>query len=134
LDNVLRTLKIIPHDNIISIVGCGGDRDATKRAPMAKITQKLSDYSIFTSDNPRTENLQNIFDDMKQGLSLVENNYEFIDSRETAIKTAIQKAKAHDIILVAGKGHENYQIIGTEKKHFDDVEIAQKYLSNLAYD
>jgi len=128
LDNVLRTLKIIPHNNIISIVGCGGDRDATKRAPMAKITQKLSDYSIFTSDNPRTENLQNIFDDMKQGLSLVENNYEFIDSRETAIKTAIQKAKAHDIVLVAGKGHENYQIIGTEKKHFDDVEIAQKYL------
>jgi PAS domain S-box-containing protein len=94
---------------------------------MAKITQKLSDYSIFTSDNPRTENLQNIFNDMKRGLSLVENNYEFIDSRETAIQTAIQTAKSHDIVLIAGKGHEDYQIIGTEKKHFDDVEIAQKY-------
>ena len=128
LDNVLRTLKNIPHNNIISVVGCGGDRDTTKRAPMAKITQTLSDHSIFTADNPRTENIQNIFNDMKLGLSLKENNYEFIASRETAIQTAIQFAQPADIILIAGKGHEDYQIIGTEKRHFDDVEMVQKYV------
>ncbi len=128
LINVLSTLKAIPHNKIITVVGCGGDRDNTKRAPMAQVTQKMSDYVIYTADNPRTESLQKIFNDMRYGIDVGRENFEFISSREEAIKKAVSLSQTTDIVLVAGKGHENYQIIGTEKKHFNDIEMIKKYL------
>lgn len=128
LENVLNTLKKIPHGNIITVVGCGGDRDRGKRPVMAGITQNLSGIAIYTSDNPRTESLQQIFDDMEEGVDVEKNNYYFIDSREDAIQKAVEIAQSGDIVVVAGKGHEDYQIIGTEKNHFDDREMLTKYL------
>ncbi|MCI5050811.1 MAG: UDP-N-acetylmuramoyl-L-alanyl-D-glutamate--2,6-diaminopimelate ligase [Candidatus Pacebacteria bacterium] len=129
LVNVLNTLKNIPHKNIITVIGCGGDRDRSKRAPMAQVSQQNSEMVIYTSDNPRTESLQQIFDDMKQGVDINNDNYVFLESREEAIAKAVELANKEDIILVAGKGHEDYQIIGTTKTHFDDVEILEKYLT-----
>lgn len=128
LENVLLTLKEIPHNNIISVMGCGGDRDRKKRPLMTGLAQRLSDKAIYTSDNPRTESLQQIFDDMKMGINSDIQNFHFIESREEAIKTAVNISLENDIILVAGKGHEDYQIIGAEKFHFDDREILEKYL------
>lgn len=130
LKNVLTTLEQIPHENIITVIGCGGDRDTTKRASMAGVTQQLSDTVIYTADNPRTEDLQNIFDDMKKGINPKFKNYHFIESRKSAIKKAVEISEPHGIILVAGKGHEDYQIIGTEKIPFDDTQILNKYLNN----
>lgn len=128
LENVLQTLISIPHNNIITVVGCGGDRDITKRSPMAQVSQQLSDYSIYTADNPRTENVADIFKDMKKGVDTDKDNFTFEPDREKAIALAVEKAQYNDIVLIAGKGHENYQIIGTEKKYFDDTIIATKYL------
>jgi UDP-N-acetylmuramoyl-L-alanyl-D-glutamate--2,6-diaminopimelate ligase len=128
LENVLTTLGIIPHAKIITVIGCGGDRDTTKRAPMASVSQRLSSYVIYTSDNPRTESLDTIFKDMMHGVDVSYENFEFIASRETAIKTAVEHAQVNDIILIAGKGHEDYQIIGTEKISFDDKKVLARYL------
>ena len=106
------------------VVGCGGDRDRTKRPIMAEIAQKNSDTVIFTSDNPRTEDPDAILNEVVAGLE--EDSYQLIPDRREAIQSAIQQAAPNDIVLIAGKGHENYQIIGTEKIHFDDVEEAEK--------
>lgn len=126
LQNVLRTLKDISHDHIITVFGCGGDRDRSKRPIMARIGQDMSDTVMYTSDNPRTESLEQIFDDMREGIDADVPNFHFIESREEAICTAVTMAQKGDIILVAGKGHEDYQIIGTEKLHFDDREVLEK--------
>lgn len=128
LENVLKTLKELPHKSIITVIGCGGDRDRTKREPMTRIAQELSDIVFYTSDNPRTEDPEQIFDDMKKGVDTTKENYTFLVDREEAIKQAVSCAQPSDIILVAGKGHEDYQIIGTEKKHFDDREMLRKFL------
>ncbi|MCA9353039.1 UDP-N-acetylmuramoyl-L-alanyl-D-glutamate--2,6-diaminopimelate ligase [Patescibacteria group bacterium] len=129
LKSVLETLATIPHKRILTVIGCGGDRDKTKRAPMARIAQQLSDSVIYTSDNPRTEAIQQIFDDMKNGVDNNRENYTFVESREEAIKNIVHTAHEGDIILVAGKGHEDYQIIGETKLHFDDREILNQYLN-----
>lgn len=128
LENVLDTLAEINHKRIITVVGCGGDRDKLKRPHMAKIAQAKSNLVIYTSDNPRTEPLNQIFDDMKSGINTFDNNYIFIDSREESIAYAVNRAHTGDIILVAGKGHEKYQEIGTEKVAFDDAKMLKKYL------
>ncbi|MFT6829760.1 MAG: UDP-N-acetylmuramoyl-L-alanyl-D-glutamate--2,6-diaminopimelate ligase [Candidatus Paceibacteria bacterium] len=129
LENVLRSLKSLPHGNITTIIGCGGDRDRTKRAPMASVVQKLSNNAIYTADNPRTEELNQIFEDMREGVDSKKENYKFIENREEAIKYAVENSMAGDVIVVAGKGHEDYQIIGVEKNHFDDSEVLEKYLN-----
>jgi UDP-N-acetylmuramoyl-L-alanyl-D-glutamate--2,6-diaminopimelate ligase len=129
VESVLSSLKEIPHNNIITVIGCGGDRDRTKRPLMAAVAQQMSDHVIYTSDNPRTESLDQIFSDMSSGINQDKQNFEYISSREEAIVSAIKNADKGDIILVAGKGHEDYQIIGTKKIHFNDVEIMTKYLS-----
>ena len=128
LKNVLETLKKLPHNRIITVVGVGGDRDRTKRPHMASIAQTSSDYVVFTSDNPRTEDPVQIFSDLLSGCNTEHQNYEKIEKREKAIEKAIELSKDGDIILVAGKGHENYQIIGNEKIHFDDREVLLRYL------
>ena len=123
LENVINTINAIRtegHDLIV-VVGCGGDRDATKRPEMARIAADGASMVILTSDNPRTEDPEAILAQMREGLH-AGDRYVTIVRREEAIRTAVMLAKAGDIILLAGKGHETYQIIGTEKHHFDDRE------------
>ena len=123
LENVLETIDELRKDNqqLIVVCGCGGDRDKTKRPEMAAIAVKHATTAIFTSDNPRTESAEAILDDMIAGVE-GKLNYLRITDRRQAIRTASMLAKAGDIIVIAGKGHEDYQIIGTEKHHFDDRE------------
>lgn len=121
LENVINTINAIRtegHDLIV-VVGCGGDRDATKRPEMARIAADGASMVILTSDNPRTEDPEAILAQMREGLR-AGDRYVSIVRRDEAIRTAVMLAKAGDIILLAGKGHETYQIIGTEKHHFDD--------------
>jgi UDP-N-acetylmuramoyl-L-alanyl-D-glutamate--2,6-diaminopimelate ligase len=132
LENVLKTINDIRTNNekLISVVGCGGDRDKTKRPIMANIASQMSDTVIFTSDNPRTENPATIISEMEKGVE--PQNYKktlSIVDRKQAIKTACQLANANDIILIAGKGHENYQEINGVRHHFDDMETVKELLS-----
>ena len=131
LENVITTIEEFrqPSQNLIVLCGCGGDRDKTKRPEMAAIAVKYATTAIFTSDNPRTEDPEQILRDMVEGLPL-DARYLKISDRGEAIRTAAMLARPGDIILLAGKGHENYQVIGTEKIHFDDREEIKKYFVN----
>lgn len=129
LQNVLTTIKSFSKAKIYVVVGCGGDRDRTKRPIMASVACQLADQAIFTSDNPRSEDPLAIIKDMEKGLNA--DNYQVVVDREEAIKEAIHSANEGDVILIAGKGHETYQIIGEEVLDFDDAEIAQRILTNL---
>jgi UDP-N-acetylmuramoyl-L-alanyl-D-glutamate--2,6-diaminopimelate ligase len=125
LKNVLQTVNDIRMDNqkLITVVGCGGDRDPLKRPIMATIACEMSDTLILTSDNPRTEDPEKILDEMEEGLTTKQmKNTLRISSRQQAIKTACKLAGKGDIIVVAGKGHEKYQEINGVKHHFDDKE------------
>ena len=129
--NVGKTLKQITDNQVITIFGAGGDRDHEKRPKMAKAAIQFSDYIILTSDNPRRENPINILADIEKGL--IDEKYPFdkyliISDRERAIKHGIKLLKKGDSLLIAGKGHENYQIIGTQKIHFDDRETVRNIL------
>lgn len=131
LENVLKTIKDIRTGNeeVITIVGCGGDRDRTKRPLMAAIACKMSDRVILTSDNPRTENPESIIEEMKTGVDATSKRKVLaITNRKEAIRIASSLAQANDILLVAGKGHENYQEINGERTHFDDLEILTEAL------
>ncbi|NEQ99786.1 MAG: UDP-N-acetylmuramoyl-L-alanyl-D-glutamate--2,6-diaminopimelate ligase [Cyanothece sp. SIO2G6] len=124
LENLLNATRPFAQGRMICVFGCGGDRDRTKRPQMGDIAARLSDWAIVTSDNPRTENPDQILQDIVAGIPdtvspLVEGD------RATAIRTAIIEAKPGDTVLIAGKGHEDYQILGTEKVHFDDREQAR---------
>ncbi len=123
LENVLKAAREITPEggNLICIFGCGGDRDATKRPKMGKIAEELADKVIVTSDNPRSENPQQIITDILAGFKSI-NNVIVEPDRELAIKEAFKLANANDVVLVAGKGHEDYQILATETIHFDDRE------------
>ncbi|MEY2640432.1 MAG: hypothetical protein RIR90_1914, partial [Bacteroidota bacterium] len=126
LENVLATIKKLRkgHEQVITVVGCGGDRDKTKRPIMAQVACELSDRVILTSDNPRTEDPQVILQDMEAGLnSAAKRKYISIVDRKEAIKTAVSLAGPEDIILVAGKGHEKYQDIKGVKHPFDDKAV-----------
>ncbi len=120
LENILKSINEFKTNRVITIFGCGGDRDKTKRPIMGKIAEKYSDVVIVTSDNPRTENPETIIDDIVVGFE--GNEYIREEDREKAIEKAVEIARKDDIILIAGKGHEDYQIIGREKFHFDDRE------------
>ena len=123
LENVLQTIEEIRRDEqrLFVVCGCGGDRDKTKRPEMAAIAVKYATTAVFTSDNPRTESPEAILDDVVAGVGTAKNWLRITDRRE-AIRTAAMLAQPKDIILIAGKGHEDYQIIGTVKHHFDDRE------------
>lgn len=134
LENVLKTIENIRtrNEQLITVVGCGGDRDTTKRPVMANIASSFSDKAIFTSDNPRTENPEVIIEDMEKGVE--PHNYKktiAITDRKQAIKTACQLAEPNDIILIAGKGHETYQEINGVRNHFDDMETVKELLAQL---
>ena len=126
LENVINTARGFATNRIITVFGCGGDRDNTKRPIMGSIAEKLSDIAVLTSDNPRTEDPNKIIEDVLKGMK--NNNYKVIVDRREAIVEAVKLAEKDDIILIAGKGHEDYQIIGREKIHFDDKEEARKAL------
>lgn len=129
LQNVLATLKPLCKGRLIVVFGCGGDRDKTKRPRMAAVAQRLADMVIVTSDNPRTERPEAIVEDIVAGFrSGTSEAIEIEADRRKAIERAIQKGRKDDIILIAGKGHETYQIIGAEKIHFSDKEVAQQCL------
>lgn len=132
LENVLKTIGRLRKgtEKVITVVGCGGNRDKTKRPEMAKIAASLSDNAIFTSDNPRNEDPGQIIKDMQDGLEITDRPkvISIVDRRE-AIKTALTLAQKDDIVLIAGKGHEKYQIIGDERRPFDDLAIAQEILN-----
>ena len=134
LKNVLETINDIRTGNekVITVVGCGGDRDKTKRPKMANIASQLSSQAIFTSDNPRTENPQTILDEMEVGVA--SENYRktlTVLDRRQAIKTACKLSEAGDIILIAGKGHEDYQEINGVRAHFDDLEEVKNCFNQL---
>lgn len=130
--NVLATIKKLRKgfEQVITVVGCGGDRDKTKRPVMAEVACEYSDKAIFTSDNPRSEDPAEIIKDMEKGVVLKRKYISIVDRKE-AIKTAISLAKPDDIILIAGKGHEKYQEIKGVKTHFDDKEIVREMFDEL---
>lgn len=131
LENVLQTIEQLrtKNEQLITVVGCGGDRDKTKRPEMAQIATRMSTLTILTSDNPRTEDPDSILDDMEKGVEAQNTSkYIRITDRAQAIKTACKMANSGDIILVAGKGHETYQEIHGVRHHFDDLEELRKHL------
>ncbi len=129
LKNVLSTLKPLCKNRLTLVFGCGGDRDKTKRPRMAQVAEQFADNIFVTSDNPRTERPAAIIEDILQGFSNPSaGNITVQPDRKLAIEAAVKNAKAGDIVLIAGKGHENYQIIGTEKLHFSDMETAAEIL------
>lgn len=130
LENVLKTVREVYDKRLITVFGCGGDRDKTKRPIMGKIACKYSDKVFVTSDNPRTENPDSIINDIVSGLD--KNAYVRITDRTQAIREALVEAKPGDTVLIAGKGHEKYQIFGTEKIHYDEREIVKQILDNGA--
>ncbi|MHC4855474.1 MAG: UDP-N-acetylmuramoyl-L-alanyl-D-glutamate--2,6-diaminopimelate ligase [Planctomycetota bacterium] len=129
LKNVLNTLKPLCKGRLIVLFGCGGDRDKTKRPRMARVAETLADVVVVTSDNPRTEDANAIIADIMTGFENPDSPKITVEpERAKAIQLAVNQAQAGDIVLLAGKGHEDYQIIGTEKRHFSDFEQAQKAL------
>ena len=134
LENVLSTINSIKKKNakLYTVVGCGGDRDVSKRPIMASIAARLSDQLILTSDNPRNENPDLILEDMRKGLDEVERDMALsISDRREAIKLAIKLASSLDIVLLAGKGHEKYQEIKGVRYDFDDYQIASEFLNQI---
>ncbi|KDN54498.1 UDP-N-acetylmuramoylalanyl-D-glutamate--2,6-diaminopimelate ligase [Flavobacterium seoulense] len=134
LDNVLKTINEVRTNNeqLITIVGCGGNRDKTKRPVMAQIASELSNQTILTSDNPRDEDPDVIISEMEQGVAPQNHKKVFaVTDRKQAIKIACQLAKPNDIILIAGKGHETYQEIKGVRAHFDDMETVKEILEEL---
>lgn len=127
LDNVLKTAREFTTNKLISVFGCGGDRDKTKRPIMGGIGSRVSDIAVITSDNPRTEEPQSILEDILQGVPNKEKTIVEVDRRE-AIKKAISMATAGDTVVIAGKGHEDYQIFKDKTVHFDDREVAREFI------
>ncbi|HEY9687469.1 MAG TPA: UDP-N-acetylmuramoyl-L-alanyl-D-glutamate--2,6-diaminopimelate ligase [Coleofasciculaceae cyanobacterium] len=131
LENVLNAARVVTPKNgrLIAVFGCGGDRDATKRPKMGRITERLADLLVITSDNPRTEDPQQIITDIISGIQRFDSSRMVVDvDRKQAIHAAIDMAQPEDIIVVAGKGHEDYQILGDRTIHFDDREVVQEYV------
>lgn len=132
LEKVLKTIKSIinPTQKLICVCGCGGNRDKSKRPLMGNIATKYADVTVFTSDNPRTECAENIIHDMISGVCDTAN-FLCVSDRRQAINKAVNMAKDHDVIIVTGKGHETYQIIGNRRTHFNDVEEIKTAFENL---
>ncbi len=130
LENILLSLNKIKKRRIIIVFGAGGDRDKTKRPIMGRIAEDLADVIILTSDNPRSEEPEKIIEDICEGIKGKKEIHKIIDRKE-AIKKAIEIAETDDIVLIAGKGHETYQIIGDKIYHFDDMDVAKTYLKSL---
>ena len=114
------------------VFGCGGDRDTAKRAVMGKIAGGLADFSVITSDNPRTENPSAIIEMIVEGIKQTDAEYEVVENRRDAIKYALTHAEKDDVIILAGKGHETYQILNNGTIHFDEREVIKEILTEDA--
>lgn len=137
LENALTTIREFAEGKVITVFGCGGDRDKTKRPKMGKIAGHYSDFVFATSDNPRSEDPEAILEDIRPGLleaGLTDDRFELIADRRTAISKAVEKAGPKDVILIAGKGHETYQIIAGISHHFDDREEARNAIRGIRRD
>jgi UDP-N-acetylmuramoyl-L-alanyl-D-glutamate--2,6-diaminopimelate ligase len=128
---VLKSLNALPHRRIITVFGCGGDRDRSKRPLMGGIAQRHSDLAILTSDNPRTEDPMGIIDEVVAGMDETAGPFEIVPDRREAIARAVDLAGEGDFLLVAGKGHETMQILGTELHHFDDRTVVKEILAEI---
>ncbi|MCA0969371.1 UDP-N-acetylmuramoyl-L-alanyl-D-glutamate--2,6-diaminopimelate ligase [Halobacillus litoralis] len=128
LENVLQTIQQFCKNKVWVVVGCGGDRDRKKRPMMADAAMKLADEVIFTTDNPRTEDPEEIFRDMVEGKT---EGYQWIEDRKQAIRAALTGAGSGDVVLIAGKGHETYQEVNGVRTHFDDCEVAKEILRSI---
>lgn len=129
LEKCLLALRELPHKRILTVFGCGGDRDRGKRPQMGEIALRLSHYVYVTSDNPRTEDPMQIIADIEAGMASGQDRYTVIADRRAAIEAAVNDLQTGDVLLVAGKGHEDYQIIGHTKHHFDDREVLREALA-----
>lgn len=128
LEKVIKTAREFTKGRIITVFGCGGDRDSTKRPIMGETAGRYSDYCVVTSDNPRTEDPEKIIKDIIPGIEKTDASYDVIEDRRRAIKKAIKEYRDEDTVIIAGKGHETYQIVGTVKQHFDDRETAMQII------
>lgn len=128
LERLLMMARETTDGRIVTVFGCGGDRDKTKRKIMGMAAGILSDYCIITSDNPRTEDPESIIEDVEEGMENINSTYEKIADRRKAIEKGLKLLKENDLLIIAGKGHEDYQIIGKEKTHFDDREVVKEIL------
>ena len=131
LENILQAVKSYTRGRVISVFGCGGDRDKTKRPLMGAISGKIAAYTIITSDNPRTEDPETIVKEIEEGIKKTSNRYECIVDRTEAIRKAIKMANKNDIVVLAGKGHETYQEINHEKHHYDEREIISQIIDEM---
>ena len=131
LESILQAVKSYTRGRVISVFGCGGDRDNAKRPIMGAISGKIANYTIITSDNPRTENPEAIVKEIEEGIKKTNARYECIVDRTEAIKKAIKMANKNDIIVLAGKGHETYQEINHEKHHYDEREIIKQVIDEM---
>jgi len=131
LENILQAVKTYTKGRVIVVFGCGGDRDKTKRPIMGEIAGRIADYSIVTSDNPRTEDPEAITKDIEEGISKTKGKYEVIVDRTQAIEKAISMANKKDIVILAGKGHEPYQEINHQKYPFDERIIVKDIINNM---
>lgn len=131
LENILQAVKTYTKGRVIVVFGCGGDRDTTKRPIMGEIAGRIADYSIVTSDNPRTEDPELIVKDIEKGISKTKGKYEVIVDRREAIEKAIKMANKKDIVILAGKGHEPYQEINKVKYPFDERIIVKEIINNM---
>jgi len=129
--NTLKTARELTEGRIITVFGCGGDRDRSKRRPMGEIAGKYSDLVIATSDNPRNEDPLKIISEITSGISDTNTPFQVVPDRREAIQRAILGAKTGDVVIIAGKGHETYQIIGQDKFHFDDQKVAAEALARI---
>lgn len=131
LENILMSFRDYKDSRLVVLFGCGGDRDKTKRPLMGEIAAKIADYVIVTSDNPRSENPFSIIEDIMVGVKKYKTPYDVVENRVEAIKFAIANAKTNDIIVLAGKGHETYQILNTGTIHLDEREVVSEALKEL---
>lgn len=131
LENVLKTVQQFAKGRVICVFGCGGDRDRAKRPIMGEIAGRFSELAVITSDNPRTEDPMAIIETIEEGVKRSGTKYAVIENRKEAIRYALSVAQGDDVIMIAGKGHENYQEIKGTKYHFDDKEIVEELLSEL---
>ena len=131
LESILQAVKSYTRGRVISVFGCGGDRDKAKRPNMGAISGKIANYTIITSDNPRTENPETIISQIEEGIKKTKGNYECITNRTDAIKKAIKMANKNDIIVLAGKGHESYQEINNQKIDYDERKIVKEIIEEI---
>ena len=129
IENVLATVRDFARGRVVILFGCGGDRDRGKRPQMGRIAARMADFVVVTSDNPRTEVPGDIIADILPGLEGTETPYVVVEDRVEAIRYALDHARKDDVIILAGKGHETYQIVGHEKRHLDEREVVAAYIA-----